>query len=350
MRYLIPFLLVLAVCPAGTAQTEERIDRIEESLTQLEQQVSELEDLSVRLEYASADVQAAQETGNRVIFFSTMIVAAMSLLTLVIVGMFAIRLLHENAEFQQMRDDVRLIRELQDGFAARLEEARAEAQRQIEEMASESEEPTTDARAKMTRLGQTISALERVTGAEADATSLFTQGVEQLNAGNIEAAVEKMSRAVAKKPDFLEAYVYLGAAYLQEGRTTGSTDAYDHAAQAFETALGYKPGYAVALVNLGVAHLEKGLTTADQELVAQAVLECQQGIGRQPDYARGHYHLARALITAGREEDALASLREAVKLDPAYFDRAKGEPAFEALRETDGFEGLSGELGLTSAP
>jgi len=264
--------------------------------------------------------------------------------------MFAIRLLHENAEFQQMREDVRLIRDLQDSFAARLEEARAEAQREIEEMAAESEEPGKDARAKMTSLGQTISALERVTGMQADATSLFTKGVDLLNSGNMDGAIEQMSRAIAKKQDFPEAYVYLGAAYLQKARASSSEDDYDRAISAFESALNYKPGYSVAKVNLGVAHMEKGLLIGDQELVAKAVMECQEAAREQPDYPRAHFHLARALARVGREDDALAILEKAVRLDPSYADRASCEEAFAGMREGQAFKHITDGRGLTGAP
>jgi hypothetical protein len=66
-------------------------------------------------------------------------------------------------------------------------------------------------------------------------------------------------------------------------------------------------------------------------------------VAMHPDEGEPHYHLACYYSKAGKREEALAELEEAVTLDQSLAARAKLDPDFKPLYEDPEFIRITGE-------
>ena len=95
-----------------------------------------------------------------------------------------------------------------------------------------------------------------------------------------------------------------------------SRDAPDRAISLFEKALAIDPDYAEAWMGLGGGYQLKGSFLNLPEMNDKAA-ECERrAIALDPSLADAHTWLGAALLSRGRIDDAMASLRRAVDLDP----------------------------------
>jgi uncharacterized Ntn-hydrolase superfamily protein len=85
-----------------------------------------------------------------------------------------------------------------------------------------------------------------------------------------------------------------------------------------------------ALINDGYAHCDQG-RWPDAFRTGQALVEMKPGEGES------YYHLACYYSKAAKREDALATLEEASRRDPALGPRARLDPDFAPLREDEVF-------------
>lgn len=99
------------------------------------------------------------------------------------------------------------------------------------------------------------------------------------------------------------------AANYQLGRYYQGRVRYDKAIAAYRQALEENPGLSDAHNNLGVVF-------AEQQLYEKAIEEFKAGIADSPRAAHLHNNLGYAYVFVGRNEEALASLQEAQRLDP----------------------------------
>jgi predicted O-linked N-acetylglucosamine transferase (SPINDLY family) len=147
-----------------------------------------------------------------------------------------------------------------------------------------------------------------------------------------------LRRALATKPDFVEAHNNLGNALSKLGRLT-------EAERSFRRALALNPDYVGAHVNLGVAlkglgkpgEAEQHLRTAlalDPKLAeaqnnlgnllkdlgrpGEAEQSFRQALSARPDYFEAHSNLANTLLEAGRIEEAEQCCRNALALRPDF--------------------------------
>jgi tetratricopeptide (TPR) repeat protein len=90
---------------------------------------------------------------------------------------------------------------------------------------------------------------------------------------------------------------------------------------------------ALALLNKGIdqapavgdTYFAKGLLLLNMKRPGEAEQAMRAGLAQMPDSAVGHYHLGRALLESGKQEDAIASFERAVTANPVF------EPSYIAL-------------------
>ena len=146
-------------------------------------------------------------------------------------------------------------------------------------------------------------------------------------------------RAVLElKPDFVEARINLGLAYVKEDKLTQAAAEYERvivarpdvaeahynlgivlerrgdlaaAAARYEQAIRLKPDYAGAYNTLGVVYARQGRMPR-----AAALFEQETRIN--PDFAEAHNNLGRIFLTSGRTAEARQRFERAVELDPDF--------------------------------
>jgi tetratricopeptide (TPR) repeat protein len=93
-------------------------------------------------------------------------------------------------------------------------------------------------------------------------------------------------------------------------------DSMERAIGAFEDATRQDPEYARAWAALGGAYNLKGSFMSMKELVNKAIEIEQRALTLNPDLAEAHTWLGASLLNHGRIDEAIASMKEAVRLDP----------------------------------
>jgi CRISPR-associated protein Csy1 len=123
-----------------------------------------------------------------------------------------------------------------------------------------------------------------------------------VDADDLAAAAGHFEAAVARKPDWVAAWIALGNARLDASEFAAARDA-------LERAVALDPRAARAWNALGLAELE----LAHPEEATRAF---RQAIAADPRHAGAHLNLARLANREGRFDDALASLESAIAADP----------------------------------
>lgn len=95
-----------------------------------------------------------------------------------------------------------------------------------------------------------------------------------------------------------------------------SRDSIERAIALFEQATRHDPEYVNAWAALGGAYGLKGAFLSLHDLVERAVETERRALLLDPDFADAHSWLGSALLHVGRTDEAIAEMREAVRLDP----------------------------------
>jgi tetratricopeptide (TPR) repeat protein len=193
--------------------------------------------------------------------------------------------------------------------------------------------------------GKTVSASDFDQLAPAAARKEYEQSVRLVGKGNVDQAIERLQRALAIYPDYVEARNDLGAQYLKLRR-------FDEAAEQFRLVLEKHPKYFDSRFNLGLVLIEKkNYAIAIEELrqaiavdgarpearlwLGVALLQTNDLAGAErelsktvitggTDFPAAHYYLAQVFM---RREDSAGAAGEL----KAYLERApKGEFAEES--------------------
>jgi serine/threonine protein kinase/tetratricopeptide (TPR) repeat protein len=93
-------------------------------------------------------------------------------------------------------------------------------------------------------------------------------------------------------------------------------DSIERAIAAFEQATRHDPEYALAWAALGGAFSLKGAFLSLRELVEQAIELEQKALAIDPELADARMWLGAALLNLGRTDEAIAEIREAIRLEP----------------------------------
>lgn len=186
--------------------------------------------------------------------------------------------------------------------------------------------------------GQLDAAIDWLTKAIAEDSSnaryFFNLGVVRQKQGNLETAAEAYSKALGLDPNHLDAQSNLGNLFLEQGRldeaaachqralrlNPSSVESHnnlgavlkeqgrlDEAIASYRRALDLKPDHLEALCNLGSALM-------DQDRLDEAVASFQRAISLRPDYVKAHSNLGFAYLWQQRPDAALASFRQAADL------------------------------------
>ncbi len=168
----------------------------------------------------------------------------------------------------------------------------------------------------------------------------YNRAMAQQAAGERDAAEKSYRRALALKPDYVDALAGLGGVLIEAGRLEEAErccrkalrlqpdaprllynlgavliarGAFDEAIERTRAAIARAPDYAEAHANLGTALL--GIE--DHAAAAEALGEA---IRLKPDYAEAHHNLGLVHISEGRIEEAIACFQKAVALRPDYVE------------------------------
>ncbi len=109
---------------------------------------------------------------------------------------------------------------------------------------------------------------------------------------------------IRRNPTCAMAHVNLGAALLDQGRTT-------EASAAFGRALQLQPENEAALNNRGYLLLQEGKTD-------EAIRDFQSALRIRPDYATAYGNLGLALLRAGKPDEAMRALNEGLRYRPNF--------------------------------
>jgi type IV pilus assembly protein PilF len=166
--------------------------------------------------------------------------------------------------------------------------------------------------------------------------------------GILEKAEYHLKEAIRLKPDYSDAYNYLGFVYFRQGRVDEAIEAYN---KALDNLLYLNPQD--AHLNLGVAylslkqyqkakvHLEEAIRLVPDFAAAyhslgktyeglrqydKARTSYERALEFNPDYAEAHLSLGKLLYRSGERQKAITAFDKVIRLEPGS-DRAK-----EALR------------------
>lgn len=202
-----------------------------------------------------------------------------------------------------------------------------------------------------------------------DAQSAFDQGLRLYNAGEYAKAVSLLQQAVEEEPEYAEAHLYLGRAYLNQGqwtralpplRTAWRLSPDETRGQVLDVLMDALIGAGTSAFEAGnytdaIGFLREGLRLAPENSEArQAVAEQMLNLGGRllsqgslveaitmyqtllqagPDIQSSlsaYLGLAKAYLREGRFMDALRAATEATRLDPALDDPRR---LLDSLRE-----------------
>jgi uncharacterized protein (TIGR02466 family) len=174
------------------------------------------------------------------------------------------------------------------------------------------EEPTAKLRRalELHKAGRCLEALELYQALLAlqpdDVGLLLNCGIAALQAGHVETAVDRLTRAAAARPDLAEAQFNLANALQRLNR-------YQEAEASYRRVLAHQPANAAAHNNLGAALQKLNRASEASGCFGQA-------IALKPDYAEAYHNLCQALRTLGRLDDAVRAGRRATEIRPDYAD------------------------------
>ena len=140
--------------------------------------------------------------------------------------------------------------------------------------------------------------------------------------GNLKAAEEEFRKTLEAEPDLVGAMANLGSLYLQQGRP-------DDAVSVLREAIGKDPRNPESRTNLIVALGMKHDVEAARQVVTEA-----EGLGLRASMV--YNALAYALHLNGRDQEALETLRQSLRIDPRQTEALRLQSEIEAGRPGSG--------------
>ncbi len=147
--------------------------------------------------------------------------------------------------------------------------------------------------------------------------SLFARGIQELNAGRLDAALETFKQVTTTAPDFADGHYHLGLVYYEKGQ-------FGAAAAAFEQTLKFLPRDVEALIHLGLACYKaagagQSLALRDVGIASgarQAVKAYRTALEIQPHNVKALNNLGLAYQALGQFDEAITAYQEALLLSP----------------------------------
>jgi tetratricopeptide (TPR) repeat protein len=204
----------------------------------------------------------------------------------------------------------------------------------------------------------------KVDGRIGDIFALQDKIVFELSQG-LNLALRGTEIAGIERPETRSVEAYESYARGMMNLRLATRDSIERAIAAFEDATRHDPEYAIAWAALGGAYELKGSFMGIDDLVLKGAEMERKALAINPDLADGHIWLGGALLTLNRVDDAIAAIKEAIRLEPengqahqalarAYWvgkgDFAAAIPEFERAIELNPEAGYSYlQLGLLLA-
>ena len=139
--------------------------------------------------------------------------------------------------------------------------------------------------------------------------------VYELSQGlNLELGTSEITEIEADETQSVEAYESFSRGMIN--LRTGSRDSLDRAIHYFEKAAELDPNYAGAWAALSAAYDLKGGFLSIPELSHKAVQFAEKAVRLNPRLSHAHQFLGGAYSTLGRYDEAIISMKEAVRLEP----------------------------------
>ena len=155
---------------------------------------------------------------------------------------------------------------------------------------------------KAGRLPQAEIILRQILGAEPDnPVVLHLLGVISYQSSKHAAALRLLAKALALRPDYIEAHNNLGNMLRDMGRLEDAIDS-------FGKALALDPENAVL-------HYNAGNTLKALRRPEDAVASYRKALAINPDFTEVHTNLGYTLVKLGRSDEALAEFRRVLELD-----------------------------------
>src|SRR5207245_2021405 len=135
---------------------------------------------------------------------------------------------------------------------------------------------------------------------------LPTEGMRRYSEGKYKEATEVFQQVVNINLTSFMAYYYLGVCFIAERRYGDSIDP-------LKIALALQPDYVQAHLALGDAYLKQGDAS-------EARAEYLRALDLQPTYAAAHDGLRRLFASTGQDDKAEAQYRQALEINVAFAD------------------------------
>ena len=129
-----------------------------------------------------------------------------------------------------------------------------------------------------------------------------------INEGDRDGAIEQYKKVLQLDPQLPGAHFELGEALLQKSKTQRERE---EAEEAFKAELALNPGNVNAECRLGDLYLSAGNMRLDAAYQSYA-----HALQLQPNFSNAQLGMGKVLIRMGKNQEALAHLREAARLDP----------------------------------
>lgn len=138
-----------------------------------------------------------------------------------------------------------------------------------------------------------------------DAQREFEDGRKQLlKSKDLGGSISHLRKAIQIYPNFAEAYMLLGTAYMDGNK-------WKDAESTLEKAIQLDQKLAGAYLALGTCYNQEGKFAEAEKLLVH-------GLELDPKAAEGHYELGRAHWALGRWQDAAPHVRKAIELKPGF--------------------------------
>jgi len=134
-----------------------------------------------------------------------------------------------------------------------------------------------------------------------------------------EAKIAALKRELARKPKSAQAHYNLAKAYLNEP-LSGPLEAIKH----FQQAVTLKPDYAEAFIGLGDAYLEAEMYRPEGPDTIKAIEAYRKAISIRPNYAEAYEALGRGYLEEDAYKLAIDAFKEAIRIKPDYAEAYRG--------------------------
>ena len=151
-------------------------------------------------------------------------------------------------------------------------------------------------------LGVKVPSAPVATGPKAG--DFYIQGMEKLNKGDYQRAIQDFNQAIQINPNYDDAYLSRGVTRRNLGDNQGASADYDQA-------LRIAPNFAEVYVNRGVTRAELG----DKQ---GAIADYNQALQINPNLAYAYYNRGTARYELGDNQGAIADYNEALRINPNF--------------------------------